>query len=131
MDRLAAYYTEHGAPILRRTEANLSGWDPMGVKVVIALIHCLLAAEQGTRHLDLILGLSMNLVQDVAAIHTLKKLAGEYLRRFGYQDLQVYPWIYFYLGDWALNRHALAAQLTWNATGSHTCRLQRHDHQVG
>ena len=115
MDRLAAYYTEHGAPILRRTEANLSGWDPPGIKVVISLIHCLLAAEQGTRHFDLTLGLGMNLVQDVAAIHTLMKLAQAYLHRFGYQDVKGYPWIYFFLGDWAQDRDALAAQLAWNA----------------
>jgi methylaspartate mutase epsilon subunit len=115
MDRLIAHYTEHGAPILAITSANLSGWDPQGIKVAVNLIHCLLAAEQGVKHLDLELGLSMHLVQDVASIHVVRKLAREYLDRRGYTDTKLYPWIYFYLGDWPQDRDALGAQLAWNA----------------
>ena len=115
MDCLAAYYTERGAPILRRASANLPGWDSLGAKVVVSLIECLMSAEQGTKHIDLSLGLGMNLIQDVAAIHTLKKLAQEYLHRFGYDDVKVYSWIYFFLGDWPRDQAALTSQLSWNA----------------
>lgn len=37
IDRLAAYCTEQGIPILRRASANLPGWDSLGFKVTVSL----------------------------------------------------------------------------------------------
>ena len=48
-------------------------------------------------------------------VTTLKKLALEYLHRFGYDDVKVYSWIYFFLGDWPRDHAALTSQLSWNA----------------
>ncbi|HEY1729072.1 MAG TPA: hypothetical protein VGG22_11910 [Candidatus Baltobacteraceae bacterium] len=118
MDRLSAFFTENGVPILRRASANLPGWDSLGFKVLVSLIEVLLAAEQGLKYIDLSLGIGMNLVQDVAAIQSLKKLAREYLDKAGHQDVKIYSWTYFFLGDWPLVRGQMNAQLAMNATVS-------------
>jgi len=118
MDRLSSFFTENGVPILRRASANLPGWDSLGFKVLVSLIEVLLAAEQGLKHIDLSLGIGMNLVQDVAAIQSLKKLAREYLDKAGHADVKIYSWTYFFLGDWPLVRGQMNAQLAWNAAVS-------------
>lgn len=115
MDRLASFLTENGVPILRRASANLPGWDSLGFKVLVSLIEVLLAAEQGLKHIDLSLGIGMNLVQDIAAIQSLKSLAREYLDKAGHRDVKIYSWTYFFLGDWPLARGQMNAQLAWNA----------------
>lgn len=118
MDRLCSFFSENGVPILRRASANLPGWDSLGFKVLVSLIEVLLAAEQGLKHIDLSLGIGMNLVQDVAAIHSLKKLAREYLDKAGHNDVKIYSWTYFFLGDWPLVRGQMSGQLAWNAAVS-------------
>jgi methylaspartate mutase epsilon subunit len=118
IDRLAAYYTEQGIPILRRANANLPGWDSLGFKVSVSLIETLLSAAQGVKYIDLSLGIGMNLVQDVSAIQVLRKLAREYLDRFGWSDVEIFSWTYFFLGDWPLERGQMVAQLAWNASVS-------------
>ncbi len=118
IDRLAAHYTEQGVPILRRASANLPGWDSLGFKVTVSLLEVLLSASQGVKYIDLSLGIGMNLVQDAAAIQALRALARRYLDRMGYDDVRVYPWTYFFLGDWPLQRGQMVGQLAWNAAVS-------------
>lgn len=118
MDRLASFFTERGVPILRRASANLPGWDSLGFKVLVSLIEVLLAAEQGLKYIDLSLGIGMNLVQDVAAIQVLASLAREYLDKANHQDVKIFSWTYFFLGDWPLQRGQMNAQLAWNAAVS-------------
>ena len=118
IDRLAAHYTEQGIPILRRASANLPGWDSLGFKVTVSLLEVLLSAAQGVKHIDLSLGIGMNLVQDTAAIQALRHLSRRYLDRFGWSDVQVYSWTYFFLGDWPLQRGQMVGQLSWNAAVS-------------
>ncbi|MGD9866740.1 MAG: hypothetical protein AB7U38_01940 [Hyphomicrobiales bacterium] len=118
IDRLAAHYNEAGIPILRRASANLPGWDTLGFKVTVSLLETLLSAAQGVKFIDLSLGIGMNLVQDVAAIRLLKKLAREYLDAAGHTDVKIFSWTYFFLGDWPLDRGAMSGQLSWNAAVS-------------
>lgn len=118
IDRLAGYYTEQGVPVLRRASANLPGWDSLGFKVTVALLETLLSAAQGVKYIDLSIGIGMNLIQDAAAIHVLKKLAREYLANMGCADVKVYSWTFFYLGDWPLERGQMSGQLAWNAAVS-------------
>lgn len=118
IDRLAAHFTEQGVPILRRASANLPGWDSLGFKVTVSLLEVMLSACQGVKWIDLSLGIGMNLVQDVAAIQVLKKLAREYLDQMGYADVKVFSWTYFFLGDWPLERGQMSGQLAWNAAVS-------------
>ena len=116
IDRLAAHYTEQGIPILRRASANLPGWDSLGFKVTVSLLEVLLSAAQGVKHIDLSIGIGMNVVQDTAAIQALRGLAREYLDRFGYPDVKIHSWTYFFLGDWPLQRGQMVGQLALNAT---------------
>jgi methylaspartate mutase epsilon subunit len=116
IDRLAAHYTEQGIPILRRASANLPGWDSLGFKVTVSLLEVLLSAAQGVKHIDLSLGIGMNLVQDTAAIQALRALAREYLDRLGHADVKIHSWTYFFLGDWPLQRGQMVGQLALNAT---------------
>jgi len=116
IDRLAAHYTEQGIPILRRASANLPGWDSLGFKVTVSLLEVLLSAAQGVKHIDLSLGIGMNLVQDTAAIQALRGLAREYLDRLGYPDVKIHSWTYFFLGDWPLQRGQMVGQIALNAT---------------
>ena len=88
IDRLAAYFTANGVPILRRASANLPGWDSLGFKVTVSLLETLLSAAQGVKWIDLSLGIGMNLIQDVAAIQVLRSLAREFLDKMGYSDVQ-------------------------------------------
>jgi methylaspartate mutase epsilon subunit len=118
IDRLAAHFTENGVPILRRASANLPGWDSLGFKVTVSLLEVLLSAAQGVKWIDLSLGVGMNLVQDVAAIQVLRKLARAYLDAHGWTDVNVYSWTYFFLGDWPLERGQMSGQLAWNAAVS-------------
>ncbi|MGC1817482.1 MAG: hypothetical protein WA900_07480 [Casimicrobiaceae bacterium] len=116
IDRLAAYYTEQGVPILRRASANLPGWDSLGFKVTVSLLEVLLSAAQGVKFIDLSIGIGMNLVQDVAAIQALRALAREYLDKLGFGDVEIHSWTYFFLGDWPLQRGQMVGQLALNAT---------------
>lgn len=118
IDRLAAHFTENGVPILRRASANLPGWDSLGFKVTVSLLEVLLSAAQGVKWIDLSLGIGMNLLQDVAAIQVLKSLSREYLDRMGFNDVKIFSWTYFFLGDWPLNRGQMSGQLAWNAAVS-------------
>lgn len=118
IDRLAAHFTEQGIPILRRASANLPGWDTLGFKVTVSLLELLLSAAQGVKWIDLSLGIGMNLVQDVAAIQVLRKVAREYLDDMGWSDVKIFSWTYFFLGDWPLERGQMAGQLAWNAAVS-------------
>lgn len=115
IDRLAAYYTDQGIPILRRASANLPGWDSLGFKVTVSALEALLSAEQGVKHIDLSLGIGMNLVQDAAAIQALRRVTRDYLDRLGHRDVKIYSWTYFFLGDWPLQRGQMVGQLAWNA----------------
>lgn len=115
IDRLAAYFTEQGIPILRRASANLPGWDSLGFKVTVSLLEVLLSAAQGVKWIDLSLGIGMNLIQDVAAVQVLRKLAREYLDEFGWHDVKIFSWTYFFLGDWPMQPGQMAGQLAWNA----------------
>ncbi|HET9750470.1 MAG TPA: hypothetical protein VFS06_14315, partial [Casimicrobiaceae bacterium] len=115
IDRLAAHYTEHGIPILRRASANLPGWDSLGFKVTVALLEVLLASAQGVKHIDLSIGIGMNLVQDTGAIQALRSLSQEYLAKLGYADVSLHSWTYFYLGDWPLQRAQMMGQIAVNA----------------
>lgn len=114
LDRLCSYYSERGAPILRRASANLVGWDSLGMKIAISVLETLISAAQGLKHIDLSHGIGMGIIQDVAAIQTSRKLAREYLDAMGFDDVRVYSWMYFFVGDWPSNQWANAGQVAWN-----------------
>ena len=81
--RLAAYYTEHGAPIECLVTGCIHGYVPSGIASALAILQCLLIAEQGVRHISIITASLYNLVYDAANMRVCRSLALEYLHRFG------------------------------------------------
>jgi methylaspartate mutase epsilon subunit len=85
--RLAAYYTDRGAPIEMDISSTISILAPPSLGIAIEILEFLTAAEQGIKHATLVYEAMGNIVQNVAGMQVLRKLAEEYLARFGYKDI--------------------------------------------
>ena len=94
--RLAAIYTENGAPQCPHNACNLTGYDSAGYRSFVCVSESLLSAEQGVKYQFLEHGLNMNLIQDIAMIRVTERLCEEYCARFGYRDISVHHrWLSF------------------------------------
>ena len=96
MNRLAGYYTEKGAPMMTNFHNCFCGLDPPEIKVAVGTLHSLLAAEQGVKYISQEVSLGCHLIQDVAALRSVKQLTDEYLKRldnrnwFSYEQIRIY-----------------------------------------
>ncbi len=99
VDRLTGLYEERGVSINREPYGPLTGTlVPPCISHAAAIIEALLAAEQGVKNITVGYGQCGNLVQDVAAIHTLQELADEYLEKNGYGDVEVTTVLHQWMG---------------------------------
>ena len=99
VDRLTGMYEEAGVPINREPFGPLTGTlVPPCISHAVAIIESLLAAEQGCRNITVGYGQCGNLVQDVAAIQTLRSLTAEYLARYGYGDIALTTVMHQWMG---------------------------------
>ncbi len=99
VDRLAGLYEEMGVSINREPYGPLTGTlVPPCISHAAAVIEALLAAEQGVRNITVGYGQCGNLVQDIAAIHTLEELTDEYLNKFGYNNVTVTTVLHQWMG---------------------------------
>lgn len=100
--RLGAWYTEHGWPINHEVYGGLSGKPiPPSICLSFVIIDGLIQAAQGIKFLSPGYAATGNLIQDVAGVRVLKRLADEYMTRFGlagvtisttfYQLMNVFP----------------------------------------
>lgn len=114
-NRLAAYYTEHGAPIQVHVPVNLCGWFCPSLGVALGVLCILLTAEQGVKHICYGPALQCHLVQDVATAQVMRKLVPEYLTRFGHDDvcLSLIPSSWY--GAWPREEHRGTALSAWLA----------------
>ncbi len=86
--RLIGCYEENGVPILHSAQGGLSCITPPSLMLAPQIIDHLLAAEQGVKNIQYCFwGAQGSLAQAVASMITLRKLGDEYLRRFGYDDV--------------------------------------------
>ncbi|MFC1905820.1 hypothetical protein ACFLXL_03330 [Chloroflexota bacterium] len=83
-NRLTGYYEERGVPVQVQVTALFCGHDPPGIKVAMLVLHSLLAAEQGIKHIGLSPYLTAHLIQDVAMLRLSREMVQEYLKKFGY-----------------------------------------------
>lgn len=113
--RLLAYYEEHGVPMAALLWGNGTGWNPPGILIAMEMIQCLLAAEQGVKHLILELSCQGNLLQDVAAWRALRELAREYLERFGYSNIELSVAGRSWMGAWPRDEYRAAGLVAWFA----------------
>ncbi|MBQ5608017.1 MAG: methylaspartate mutase subunit E [Oscillospiraceae bacterium] len=99
VDRLTGLYEEMGVSINREPYGPLTGTlVPPCISHAAAIIEALLAAEQGVKNITVGYGQCGNLVQDVAAIHTLQDLTDEYLQKYGYSDVKVTTVLHQWMG---------------------------------
>lgn len=99
VDRLTGLYEEMGVSINREPYGPLTGTlVPPCISHSAAIIEALLAAEQGVKNITVGYGQCGNLVQDIAAIHTLQELTDEYLNKYGYNDVVVTTVLHQWMG---------------------------------
>ncbi|MBR5287592.1 MAG: methylaspartate mutase subunit E [Clostridia bacterium] len=99
VDRLTGLYEEMGVSVNREPYGPLTGTlVPPCISHAAAIIEALLAAEQGVKNITVGYGQCGNLVQDIAAIQTLEELTDEYLRKYGYNDVEVTTVLHQWMG---------------------------------
>ncbi len=99
VDRLTGLYEEMGVAINREPYGPLTGTlVPPCISHAAAIIEALLAAEQGVKNITVGYGQCGNLVQDIAAIHTLEELTDEYLHKYGYDNVVVTTVLHQWMG---------------------------------
>ena len=99
VDRLTGLYQERGVTINREPYGPLTGTlVPPCISHAAAIIEALLAAEQGVKSITVGYGQCGNLRQDVAAIRTLEELTDEYLKKYGYNDVEVTTVLHQWMG---------------------------------
>ncbi len=99
VDRLTGLYEEMGVSINREPYGPLTGTlVPPCISHAVAIIEALLAAEQGVKNVTVGYGQCGNLRQDVAAIRTLEELTNEYLKKYGYGDVEVTTVLHQWMG---------------------------------
>lgn len=86
--RLMGYYGEKGVPMVYCVSGAMPAISPPSLMIAPEIIEILIAAEQGVKHIQLNNWLQGHVAQDLAYIKTFKKLAGEYLQRFGHGDVE-------------------------------------------
>ncbi|MBI4503970.1 MAG: methylaspartate mutase subunit E [Chloroflexi bacterium] len=89
VNRLCAYYTAHGAPIVREHYVPSSSVTLPSMQHALTIFDALLALEQGVRHVNVGYGQYGALLQDVAALLVLPDLMQEYATRLGFGAVQI------------------------------------------
>ncbi|MCL1908737.1 MAG: methylaspartate mutase subunit E [Holophagaceae bacterium] len=98
-DRLVGMYEEQGVRINREPFGPLTGsLVPPFISHTVAIIEGLLALEQGVKCLTLGYGQLGNLIQDVAAISSLRELADEAFQKAGYSNYQLTTVLHQWMG---------------------------------
>lgn len=89
-DRLVGFYEEQGVHINREPFGPLTGTlVPPSMSNAVAITEALLAAEQGVKNITVGYGECGNMVQDIAAVRSLEEQTNEYLKAYGYNDVEV------------------------------------------
>ncbi|HHY95519.1 MAG TPA: methylaspartate mutase subunit E, partial [Firmicutes bacterium] len=99
VDRLCGYYTERGVTINREPFGALTGTlVPPCIGHAVNIVEAILAAEQGVTDISVGYGQGGNVVQDAAALFTLRELTRHYLDQFGYGEVAVTTVLHQWMG---------------------------------
>ena len=116
VDRLVGLYAQAGVAINREPFGPLTGMlVPPCISHAVAVLEALLAAEQGVSDITLGYGQCGCLVQDVAAMYTLKMLAVEYLNRFGFSNVSVTTVLHEWMGGFPQDEAKASGVIAWGA----------------
>jgi methylaspartate mutase epsilon subunit len=116
VDRLIGLYEEQGVKINREPFGPLTGTlVPPSISHAVAVIEGVLAVAQGVRSLTLGYGQCGNLLQDVAALHTLPLLAEEYLTKLGYPKVMLTTVFHQWMGGFPQDEAKAFGVISWGA----------------
>lgn len=118
-DRLVGIYEEAGVSINREPFGPLTGTlvSPC-ISNAVAVIETLLAAEQGVKDVTVGYGQCGNLIQDVAAIRSLKDVTREYLDKFGFNDVRVTTVFHQWMGGFPQDEAKAFGVISWGAAAA-------------
>ena len=117
VDRLVGIYEENGVSINREPFGPLTGTlVPPCVSHAVAVLEGLLALEQGARSLTLGYGQAGNMVQDIAAMISLRELADEYFQKRGFDDYELSTVFHQWMGGFPHDESEAFAVICWGAT---------------
>jgi methylaspartate mutase epsilon subunit len=117
VDRLIGIYEENGVSINREPFGPLTGTlVPPCISHSVAVFESLLAAEQGVKNITVGYGQCGNLLQDVAAIRTLEILTEEYLKKFGFGDVDVTTVFHQWMGGFPQDEARSFGVISWGAS---------------
>lgn len=118
-DRLIGVYEEAGVSINREPFGPLTGTlVPPCISNTVAILEGILAAEQGVKDITLGYGQCGNLVQDVAAIRSLRNMARHYLHRFGYTDVRLSTVFHEWMGGFPQDEARAFGVISWGAAAA-------------
>lgn len=118
-DRLVGMYEEAGVSINREPFGPLTGTLVVPcISNSVAVLESLLAAEQGVKDITVGYGQCGNLIQDVAAIRSLKLMTREYLDKFGYKDVRVTTVFHQWMGGFPQDESKSFGVISWGAAAA-------------
>ncbi len=113
-DRLVGIYEQEGIRINREPFGPLSGTLVLPfISHSVAIIEGLLALEQGVKSLTLGYGQAGNMVQDIAAIQTLRELAHKYFGEAGYEDYELSTVFHQWMGGFPEDEARAFSVISW------------------
>ena len=119
VDRLLGKYAEAGIVINKEPFGPLTGTlVPPCISHAVAIIESLLAAEQGVTDITVGYGQCGNLVQDVAAIKSLRELTEEYLAKYGYSNVKVTTVLHQWMGGFPQDEAKAFGVISWGAAAA-------------
>lgn len=126
VDRLVGLYEERGVRINREPFGPLTGsLVPPFMTHTVAILEGLLALEQGVRCLTLGYGQLGNLVQDVAAVTSLRELADEFFQARGFADYSLTTVLHQWMGGFPEDESKAFAVIAWGGAVSALSRATK------
>ncbi|MDD4069188.1 MAG: methylaspartate mutase subunit E [Candidatus Izemoplasmatales bacterium] len=117
VDRLVGYYEEKGVKINREPFGPLTGTlVPPSISNAVMIIEALLAAEQGVKNITVGYGMGGNLIQDVAAVHSLYDQTLYYLDKFGYKDMEISTVFHQWMGGFPSDEAEAMALISYSSS---------------
>ena len=118
-DRLVGLYEEAGVSINREPFGPLTGTlvAPC-ISNAVAVIEALLAATQGVKDITVGYGQCGNLIQDVAALRSLKRVTEEYMQKYGYNDVRITTVFHQWMGGFPQDEAKSFGVISWGAAAA-------------
>ena len=119
VDRLMGKFEEEGVTINREPFGPLTGTlVPPCISHSVAIIESLLAATQGCKNITVGYGQLGNIVQDVAALKSLRSLTRHYLDMFGFNDVYVTTVLHQWMGGFPHDESMAFGVISWGAAAA-------------